>query len=148
MLNSHLIKDAGAAGAPRGPPRPPLGPPRPPFQFNLCASVNGPGWRVVRFVNLPLFQHKRRGGNLPHGDSRGWEMDGPARALQSSGGQRQARRDGATADYWPGGGSNYSLLFMPRMDFAFPACIFWVGFWALHQLLQNQPLKYVSRCFP
>lgn len=50
-------------------------------------------------------------------------MAGPASALQFSGGQRQARKDGATANYRSGGGSTYSVLFMSCMDFTFSACI-------------------------
>lgn len=42
MLNSHLIKDAGAAGAPRGPPRPPSAPLGHPFNLICAPPSTGP----------------------------------------------------------------------------------------------------------
>lgn len=114
MLNSHLIRVAGAAGAPRGHPLPQI-------QFNLCASVNRPAWRVVRFVNLPLFQHKRRGviclTETVEGER--WpSLQERSNLLEVN---ARPRKDGATANYRSGGGSNYSVLFMSPQGFYFPS---------------------------
>lgn len=60
MLDSHLIKDATAAGARRGQPRPPI-------QCHLCASVSRPGWRFVPGKLLSKRKARKRGAPRENG---------------------------------------------------------------------------------